>query len=424
MLIQFKVENYKSFKGEAILSMEASTDKEHGENIIAVDNNRLLNSVAIFGANAAGKSNLFQALTAGILAVKHSNTRQVNQPIPGVVPFKFDEKSEADGTSFEFVFIEGGIKYIYRFKVTAKEVLSEMLIAYKTKKPTVIFDRDERRNPVYKFTNSSIRKELNPITTRNTKNKMFLATATEWNCKETEIPFGFFQSGINTYSSDYAHELNTVGMMLDNDNDGSIKSFIKKTIKAADINIEDFEFDSKELNKDEFFAGIPTHIRQFINYDENAVNKQYSLRTNRTVKKDSGEKKYSLDILEESEGTRALFVISPILKRAFERGETVCIDEMDKSLHPALVIFLVRCFSDPSLNINRAQLVMSSHTTSLLSLDILRRDQIYFVDKDQATCESDLYSLDEFSARKTEDVQKAYLLGRYGAVPEIYSGGF
>ena len=114
--------------------------------------------------------------------------------------------------------------------------------------------------------------------------------------------------------------------------------------------------------------------------------------------------------------------MSPIIKKAFETGETVCIDEFDKSVHPMLVCYLVGLFNNPEVNIKNAQLIISTHTMSLLNLNDLRRDQIYFVEKNQKTGVSELYSLDEFSPRTREDIRKAYLLGRYGSVPDLGMG--
>ena len=134
-------------------------------------------------------------------------------------------------------------------------------------------------------------------------------------------------------------------------------------------------------------------------------------------------KAFNMNISEESQGTKNIFGIAPLFKRAFEStGEIICIDEFDRSMHPELVQYLIDLFNDETINKCNAQLIVSTHTTSLLSQEHLRRDQFYFVDKDQATGESELYSLDEFSPRKREDIRKAYILGRYGAVPNIKEG--
>lgn len=118
-----------------------------------------------------------------------------------------------------------------------------------------------------------------------------------------------------------------------------------------------------------------------------------------------------------------MFTLSPFLKEVFEHGKTLVVDELDASLHSFLVQYLVDLFHDPEINSKNAQLVFSTHDTNLLSLDTFRRDQIYFVEKNIETAESSVYSLDEFSVRKVENIERGYLLGRYGAIPFLQTGG-
>ena len=421
MLLQFGVENFRSYKDLALLSMEASSDKELPDNVVTEADHRVLKVATVFGANAAGKSNLFYALTTAIMAIRLSNTMQVGQPIAGIVPYMFDDECKSKPSKFEFVFIYKGIKYIYGFAATIAEVKQEYLYAYKTSRPTTIFERDESKEEVCRFTIPSIKSELEPISKRNTKNKLFLATATEWNSKETKEAFGFFASGINTYNPQFDVLLPQIGPMLENDEDQSTQRFIKTLLNAADINVNDYKFEAKEQPLEEVVAGLPPQIRAAILATTNDPGKNITYTIN-TIHEVNGNK-YLLNISDESEGTRNIFGMSPLFKRAFEKtGEVICIDEFDKSLHPALVQYLIDLFNDKEVNVCNAQLIISTHTSSLLSQEHLRRDQFYFVDKNQKTGESELYSLDEFSPRKREDIRKAYLLGRYGAVPNIMEG--
>jgi AAA15 family ATPase/GTPase len=117
-----------------------------------------------------------------------------------------------------------------------------------------------------------------------------------------------------------------------------------------------------------------------------------------------------------------LFAFSPLLKKALDCGKTIIIDEIDKSLHPAVVKYIVNLFRNKEINIAGAQLIITTHNTSLLSLNTFRRDQIYFVEKNRTTAVSRLYSMNEYSVRKGENIEKGYILGRYGAVPEIQGG--
>ncbi len=122
MLLQFSVKNFKSFKDEAVLSLEASADKDLPENLTTISKTRCLNTVAVFGANVAGKSNLFAALASAILLIRRSNLRQVKEPLTEIVPFRFDSESVLQPTSFEFVSFAEEKKYVYGFSATQKEV--------------------------------------------------------------------------------------------------------------------------------------------------------------------------------------------------------------------------------------------------------------------------------------------------------------
>ena len=417
MLLQFSVNNFKSFKDMAVLSMEPSADKELPGNLTLIGKNRCLNTIAIFGANAAGKSNVFTALTAAILLVRRSNSRQVIDSLSEIIPFKFDEESIRKPTTFEFVFIAEGKKYVYGFSATQKAVQREYLYVFNSSKASTIFERTDVNT--YKFTSPALKRELQPLTERNTENKLFLATATAWNCEATRIPYLWFETKINTYSIDSDQLISQTAPMFDNDADNSLRKFTNMILHEADINIDDFNIEFKDISQEQFLQQVPQELRGLISTIPAAMNKAVKIETVHSIVDDGIAKQYNLSLMEESQGTRNLFLFSPVLKRAFETGETLCIDEFDASLHPMLVRYLFSLFNNPDINKAHAQLIVSSHSLVLMSLKNLRRDQIYFVEKDRKTGKSELYSLDEFSPRKEEDVRKAYMLGRYGSIPDI-----
>lgn len=417
MLIQFSVENYKSIKDRVVVSMEASADKDHQGNIISTGKERILKGIALFGANASGKSNLFHALTAAILTVRESNILQAEQPLRHIIPFKFCKESEAKPTSFEFVFIASdNLKYVYGFSATTRKVTSEYLYVYKTAKASSVF---ERNNDEFTFT-SVYEKELKPIVSRNTPNKLFLATATAWNSVSTKEPLLWLMNGINTYNSSNSGEmLHVSGPLFENDRNLSLKNFTTTLLKKADINIADFIVTTEEKTHEQFMQTAPIELKRIFSALPPGPHKELKVETIHTIEENGEQKVYSLDLPDESLGTINLFLLSPVIKRAFETGEVVCIDEFDASLHPLLVLYIVQLFNNPLYNKANAQLIISSHTTELLDLSIMRRDQIYFIDKDNKTGVSDLYSLDEYSERTRTDIRKAYLLGRYDAIPDI-----
>ena len=178
MLLQFNVTNFLSFKKEAVLSTYANTDKTYANRLINIGKNAILPTIAIYGANAAGKSNLIKALTAAILFVRQSNFYQINTTNP-IVPFLFDENSRNEKTRFDFSFIYDGIQYDYGFSATNQTVFDEYLYEYKSKKPSMIFERTNTNE--YKYTAAN-KKELSQYEEKTSANKLFLATATAWNC--------------------------------------------------------------------------------------------------------------------------------------------------------------------------------------------------------------------------------------------------
>ena len=417
MLIQFSVENFMSFKEKAILALNPSTsDSEHPENINTFNDYLATNTIAIYGANASGKSSLYKAITAAVLMIKNSNYLQVNQPIVHCIPFKFDEESKTQPSRFEFIFVaDDGKRYIYGFSATQSHIVEEYLYQYRSQKPTIIFEREEEN-----YTFKSQKTLLEPLVRFNTPNKLFLATATNWNTESTMIPYRWLSEKIITFID--AQQLENLSLQLyKGEKQKEYIRFTEDLLQQADINISKINFEVKKTKGNPLLntpvspilingQPVPMVQQEF---------EQIEVRTEHQIGEGEDVSNYSLGIAEESLGTYLLFVLGPFLKDAFENGMTVVIDEIDKSLHTMIVKHIVNLFRDKEINRNGAQLIFTTHDTSLLSLSTFRRDQIYFTEKNNKTGISDLYSLDEFSVRKTENIEKGYLLGRYGAIPYI-----
>jgi hypothetical protein len=413
MLVQFAVENYMSIRDKVYLSLEPSKDKMHPENLIMKGDNKAINTAAIYGANASGKSSLFKAITISLLMIRNSNNVQVTDKLP-VVPFKFDFESRNKPTSFEFTFIaKDEKKYIYGFSATSEKIVEEYLYCYNSAKPTLIFDITENEDP--KFVRG-YKAKLEAAYQMNTSNKLFLSTATTWNAECTKVPFEWLAEAIDTFTE----IMDLSGMAFEKyrtDETKEYTEFTKRLLQQADINISSIEVDAKEVTQGSI---LPFEIVVQGKVFRPNEGKQYDMKitTGHTVINTKGEKEeYQLTLQEESLGTQQLFFYGPILKDAFEKGKTIVLDEIDKSMHPSIVKFIINLFRDPEINKNGAQLIATTHETGLLSLDMFRRDQIYFTEKDAKTGVTDLYSLDEFSVRKTENIEKGYLMGRYGAIP-------
>ena len=418
MLVQFTVENFLSIRDKVYLSLEPSKDSEHPENLITKGDYKAVNSVAIYGANASGKSSLFKAITVALIMIRNSNNVQVTDKLP-MTPFKFDFESRNKPTSFEFTFIaKDGRKYIYGFSATTEKVFEEYLYCCNTSKPTLLFDLNENEKPKF---NRAYKVKLEAAYQMNTANKLFLATATTWNVECTKSPFEWLAESIDTFTD--VMELGGVAFeKYRTDENRKYIEFTKNLLKQADINISSIEVDAKEVMGG---PALPFQIVVQGKIIPPNEGKHYDVEitTGYTVVDENGEKtEFSLTLQEESIGTQLLFFYGPLLKDAFEKGKTIVLDEIDKSMHPSLVKFIMNLFRDPDVNKNGAQLIVTTHETGILSLDMFRRDQIYFTEKDSKSGVTDLYSLDEFSVRKTENIEKGYLMGRYGAIPFLQAG--
>lgn len=414
MLIQFSVENFMSIRDKVFLSMESSKDDEHPENIIAKGKCSAVNTVAIYGANASGKSSLFKAMTVAILMIRNSNNVQVTDRLP-VIPFKFDAESVQKPTSFEFTFVaRDNKKYIYGFSATTERITEEYLYRYSTAKPTLVFDLKAGETPKF---NRAYKTKLETVYQMNTPNKIFLATATNWNVECTKMPFEWLADSIDTFTD--VMDLGGVAFeKYRTDTGNGYVDFTKKLLQQADINISSISISAKEtmLNSNV----LPLQIAKQLKASQAKDSKYYEMevKTGHIITNEAGDKaEFPLDLYEESLGTQLLFFYGPLLKDAFEKGKTIVLDEIDKSMHPSLVKFIINLFRDSDINSKGAQLIVTTHETGILTLDMFRRDQIYFTEKDSKSGVTDLYSLDEFSVRKTENIEKGYLLGRYGAIP-------
>ncbi len=417
MLVEFSVKNFMSIKDEITFSMVAGIGDENIENTIKVENTdeKYLKSTAIYGANASGKTNFMKALTAAILMVRRSNLRNINEPLLEMKPFKFDSKTVNEPCEFRFVFIKNNIKYIYGFSADINRIYTEYLYQYLSAKPSLIFERKNVNE--YKFTQSE-QSKLAELATKNTEKKLFLSTATEWNYEKTKDAYIWFAEDIDTYN-DYMNIGGYAFNKFENDNEGNLKRFTINLLKQADILIKDYNFEVKNINVNNIIAAF-NNIKV---PNENIVQKEVKISTFHEIENEDGNiENYELELQEESLGTQNLFFFSPILKEAFEEGKVIIVDEIDKSLHPLLVEFIIKLFHNSEINKNNAQLIFNTHDTNLLSLDNFRRDQIWFTEKEPKKGTTVLYPLDDFSVRKTENIQKGYLNGRYGAIPFFATG--
>ena len=210
---------------------------------------------------------------------------------------------------------------------------------------------------------------------------------------------------------------------------------ISEYARAADFGIEDmqFEIDSKDVNEElelpkDIPEGIKAALTQFMQMlAETSNNSETKLKLGQIKatsfhqgqNEDGSRQLYPLELLDESDGTRKLMSIAPAIESALKRGGVLLIDEIERELHPMLVEFIIAKFQSKTTNEKGAQIIFTTHNTELMNLELLRKDQFYFADKNREDGSSELYSISEFSTKTTENIRKGYLLGKYGATPDI-----
>ena len=401
MIIEFSIENFLSFKNKVTFSMLANSNKGLENNYVKVNNKNILKTAVIYGANASGKTNLFKVLMLIVFMLRKSNEFDINTKLP-IIPFKFNNNKNKP-SKFEIKFVIENIRYVYGFEADINNIYEEYLYYYPNNRETKIFDRTKINS--YSFSQKD-EKKLNDISLKNASNKFFIATASNWNYEKTKIPFMFLTKNINTFNN--LNELRELSFKEYLSKGNDLKKFAIDFLRKSDLNIEDFKVIETDI-PDEVLSTIPEYIRLNMNSKPKvftALFKHIGLDEELTYE-------------EESMGTQIIFSFIPFIYEAINNKNVLVVDEFDKSLHPYLVEMLVQIFNNSDINTKNAQLIFNTHDTNLLKLNTLRRDQIWFTEKNTKTGESDLYPLSDFSVRKTENIEKGYMLGRYGAVPFI-----
>ena len=401
MILEFSVKNFLSFKDRVTFSMIGNASDELNDNYVLVNDKKFLKTAAIYGANASGKSNLFKILSNVVNMLKYSNNISLKAKLP-IIPFKFDEVSINYPSEFEIKFIVNNIRYVYGFKADTNIIYEEYLYYYPNGRETKIFDRINGNEYSYSQKDTKFLKEIELKTAHN---KFFLATATTWNYEKTKLAYEFLTS-INICFN--INELNNIAFNIYDKEGENLKPFVIDFLSKTDFNIEDYKVSKIDIPQ-EILANIPNFIVK--NFSETP--KAFQI-----LFKHKNSNNY-LDFNEESLGTQLMFVLIPFIFNTINNSGVLIIDELDKSLHPILVEYIIRLFNNSEFNKNNSQLIFNTHDTNLLNLNIFRRDQIWFTEKNSTDGISDLYPLSDFSVRKTSNIEKGYMLGRYGAIPFI-----
>lgn len=379
MVLEMRLSNMFSFRDEVTLDLQAAKiqtkkARELEGNLFSVDGEQMLKSVALFGANASGKSNVIKAIRACVNMVRSSHNYNVDTRF-AISPFKFEDYANKP-SSFYIRFLLNGVEYEYSFSFMHDEIITETLYYYPNGRKSLVFRRDESRGTekkdIYEF--KTVIKRPFDVADNTSKKTLYISRASQMDREIAQKIFLFF---CNDIVLDYqVANIDSLDNLFK-----ERKEQMLEVLRTADSDIIDFKIQN------------------------NAITTFH--RTNPSVAFDFET--------EESEGTKTLFRMMVRMIGIIHEGKMLLVDEIDNSLHTQLVEFVIGMFN----HCDHAQLIYTTHNTHLLNTDFQRRDQVYFVNK-REDGSSDLYSLFDFKDfRDTLDMEKAYLQGRFDAIPII-----
>jgi len=421
MLIEFRVGNFKSFKDEQVFSMVASSDNSLLENIQSppsLGKQKLVSSAVIYGHSAAGKSNFIEAIRFAEDFITNSISLDSESEI-NVQPFLLNNDSTIASSLFEFTFLHQNTRYQYGFTVDRKRVYEEWLIAYPKGLPQSWFERkpkpDSEDSEWYFGPRLSGEKVKLQELTR--KDALFLSVAVAFNNKQLLEVYRWFSAQLRFFNATSRNPFSEMFMATKIKEDGNYKEKVRTLLQKADLGIIDFMVEEKQRDNP-IPSDMPAEFQRVLKELNSLSSSQTRTEVQLKHKKESSNDGVFFPWNYESLGTRKLFNIAGPLFDTLEKGYILVVDELDTSLHPVLVKALIEMFHNPEINQKGAQLIFNTHNTILLDTSLFRRDQIWFVEKDNSGV-SHLYPLLDFRPRKDEALQKGYLQGRYGAIPII-----
>jgi AAA15 family ATPase/GTPase len=392
ILVEFRVSNYKSFKEMAEFSLVATKDKTNEKGSVSIiDGERILRCAAIYGANGSGKSNFISALLYMRFLISFYNRKGAEWGEEEQT-YRLDQTSQKKPIYFEAIFFNEGVRYRYGFEIKQKTIVSEWLFVLSSSRETKLFTREGSviefgRNFKEGKAIKTVRPERLLLTIiAEVDNKSISQSIVDW--------FGYtnMASGIYSGIGYTEHVLEHHG--------GDDKQKILNLLHRFDVQIADI----------------------FINPERaDAIDEDDVLIIMRNVYKGSeivGQEKFLLS--DESDGTRRLVGLAGYLVEALDHGNPIIIDEIEAKLHPLVTRTIIELFNDPEFNDNNSQIVFTTHDTNLLNGHALRRDQIWFTEKDRFGA-SHIYSLADYKEKPRKDVshEKNYIKGRYGGIPFI-----
>ena len=412
MLLRFGVSNHLSIKDYQELSFVASSLKDPEGGLIdcpAAPTGAVLPAVVVYGANAAGKSNLFGAIQAMCTAVLLSH--RGGEPGTGISrqPFRLAPESRQAPTLFDIDFVLDGVRHHYGFESTDERYVSEWLYTFPKAHRRTAFVRDGEK---FKF-GRSLKSQNSTIAKMTRPNSLFLSAAAQNHHQQLSPVYSYFRS------ISIAPAFEDIGIPLSKLANKRPELRTIEFLKKAGTGVVGYREMESEIPENiqafdrEFFELDSKHIDSSFEASKDVPEKEVSILLSHQNSQGKFDN-FELDI--ESGGTLRLLVVLQKIYRAIDHGCPVLLDEIDMSLHTRTCEAILELFCSKTTNPRGAQILATTHDTNLMKSRSLRRDQLWFAEKgsDGAT---QIYALSDYRTRQGDNLEKGYLQGRYGAVP-------
>ena len=412
MLLRFGVANHLSIFESQELSLSASSLKDYEDGLIAceaVPSGSIVPAVVIYGANASGKTNLLNALSRMQKMVLLSQTK--GEPGQGVQRsvFRLDPECSQAPSHFDVDFIIDNVRYHYGFETTNERFTSEWLYAFPKSHRRKMFERSCEGFSFGRWLsgqNNSIAKLTRP-------NSLFLSAAAQNSHEQLSRIYQYFRS-INFVGPSAVHGIEASTRFTEHGLDSRVIDFLK----SMDTGVVGFR--KKETEMSDKARAIDRDIKAVMEKhgypvptDSDEDDKHVAIELAHRGR--GGESVY-FDLDLESAGTRRLLIVLSVVYEALDNGTPLCIDELDANLHTQAGNAVLELFCSPLTNPNGAQLIATTHDTNLMRSEVLRRDQLWFAEKNPEGA-TELYPLTDIQTRKGDNMELGYMQGRYGGVP-------
>lgn len=408
MLVQFSVGNCLSFKEIVTFSMVPAYASDERHVTVRKGVMPLLKTAVIYGPNASGKTNLIKAMGMMSLFIRNSSKESQANELTPFEPYRLSAECDGQPSFFEIILIAQGVRYRYGFEADRTKVLREWLYHVPSQREALLFSRTERE-----FNLRGPFKEGRNLEDKTRDNALFLSVVAQFNGPTAGRVLKWFD---NFTILSLVLDKTYLGYTVQRLQEPAARSRIVDLLKRADTDILDVGVEQVPLMSEHLPEHLPEALRQFLlqqttlNTTIHTIHQKYD-RDGRPI----SVEKFNLE-QSESQGTQKILALAGPLVDVLENGKILIVDELDAKLHPRLTRELVRLFN--SERNASAQLIFNTHDVNLLDPKLFRRDQIWFTEKSRQG-ETDLYSLAEYRVRSDAPFSKEYLVGKYGAVPEI-----